>query len=159
MWARVLLDNLVASQRLIAHCQARFAADLAELSGSYPGLREHLATEIAVNLGMSEGSANRQLDEATELAARLPGTVSAQWQGELTGWKVTAVRSETADIGPGWRRLHPAPPTRRRSHLDHPIGHPNPHPSTQTLAPTQQHQPARRVTINPPGPPGRATVA
>jgi len=99
VWARALLDSLMATQRLIAHFQARFAADLAELSGSYPGLREHLATEIALSLGMSEGSANRQLDEAKEVADRLPGTLSAHWQGLLTAWKVTAMRTETADVG------------------------------------------------------------
>ncbi|MDQ6658839.1 MAG: HNH endonuclease [Actinomycetota bacterium] len=98
VWARALLDSLVANQRLIAHFQARFAADLAELAGSYPGLREHLATEIAINLGISEGSANRQLDEAAEVAGRLPATASAHWQGLLTGWKVTAIRTETADV-------------------------------------------------------------
>jgi hypothetical protein len=97
-WARVLLDSLMATQRLIAHFQARFAADLAELSGSYPGLREHLATEIALSLGMSEGSANRQLDEAKEVTDRLPRTLSAHWQGLLTAWKVTALRTETADV-------------------------------------------------------------
>jgi len=98
VWARALLDSLTATQRLIAHFQARFAADLAELSGSYPGLREHLSTEIALSLGMSEGSANRQLDEAKEVADRLPGTLSAHWQGLLTAWKVTAMRTETADV-------------------------------------------------------------
>jgi len=98
VWARALLDSLVANQRLIAHCQARFAADLAELAGCYPGLREHLATEMALSLGMSEGSANRQLDEALEVSQRLPGTVSARWQGLLTGWKVTALRTETENV-------------------------------------------------------------
>ncbi|MDQ2847059.1 MAG: 13E12 repeat family protein, partial [Actinomycetota bacterium] len=105
VWARVLLDSLVASQKLIAHCQARFAADLAEMSGSYPGLREHLATELAISLGMSEGSANRQLDEAQETAGRLPGSVSAHWQGVLTGWKVTAMRTETTDLDPSMAEL------------------------------------------------------
>lgn len=97
-WARALLDSLISRQRLISHLQASMAADFAALAGGYPGLREHLATEIALALGCSEGSADRQLDAAEELGQRLPATQAAHYRGRLTGWKVTAIASETKDV-------------------------------------------------------------
>lgn len=69
MWAHALLESVVAAERLVIHFQARAAADLAELAGNYPGLREHLATEIALALGCSESTASRRLEEAEETAA------------------------------------------------------------------------------------------
>ncbi|WP_161632093.1 HNH endonuclease signature motif containing protein [Nakamurella lactea] len=98
VWARALLDSLIAGQRLISHLQASMAADFAALAAGYPGLREHLATEIALALGCSEGSADRQLDAAEELVRRLPATQVAHYRGRLTAWKVTAIRSETNDV-------------------------------------------------------------
>jgi len=92
-FSHALLESVVAAERLVAHFQARAAADLAELAGSYPGLREHLATEIALALGCSEGTATRRLDEAEQTARRLPGTVSARWRGLLPTPKVTALRA------------------------------------------------------------------
>ncbi len=98
VWAHALLESVVAAERLVAHFQARAAADLAELAGSYPGLREHLATEIALALGCSEGTASRRLDEAEETASRLPATVSGRWRGVLSAAKVTALRAETENL-------------------------------------------------------------
>jgi hypothetical protein len=98
VWAHALLESVVTAERLVAHFQARAAADLAELAGSYPGLREHLATEIALALGCSEGTASRRLDEAEETASRLPATVSGRWRGVLSTAKVTALRAETENL-------------------------------------------------------------
>lgn len=97
-WASALLESVVATERLVGHFQARAAADLAELAGSYPGLREHLSMEIALALGCFEGTATRRLDEAEQTARRLPGTVSARWRGELPVSKVTAMRVETENV-------------------------------------------------------------
>jgi hypothetical protein len=98
VWARALLDSLVARQRLIAHLQAAMAADFAALAAGYPCLREHLNTEIALALGCSEGSADRQLEGAETLARRLPATQVAHYRGKLTAWKVTAIQNETKDV-------------------------------------------------------------
>lgn len=97
-FSHALLESVVAAERVVAHFQARAAADLAELADSYPGLREHLATEIALALGCSEGTATRRLDEAEQTARRLPGTVSARWRGLLPTPKVTALRVETENV-------------------------------------------------------------
>lgn len=103
-WAHALLESVVAAERLVIHFQARAAADLAELAGNYPGLREHLATEIALALGCSESTASRRLEEAEETASRLPGTVSGRWRGILSTPKVTALRAETENLSePGSR--------------------------------------------------------
>lgn len=96
--ARALVDSLIARQRLIAHEQAKMSDDLARLSANYPGLHEHLATEIALALGCSENSASRRLAEAEDLAVRLPSTRDAYYQGILTQHKVTAIRTETENL-------------------------------------------------------------
>ena len=50
--------------KLIAHLHARQLTDLAELSANYPGIQEFLTTEIALALGVSEGTATARLAEA-----------------------------------------------------------------------------------------------
>ncbi len=98
VWPKALLQSIITAETLANHFQARAAADLAELAGNYPGLREHLATEIALALGCSEGTASRRLDEADDLTRRLPGTAAARWRGVLSAPKVTALRTETQNI-------------------------------------------------------------
>ena len=101
LWANVLLDSIQARDRLIAHLQARQVADLAELSGSYSGLREFLPTEVALALGVSEGTASARLAEAEDLVNRLPQTFIALDQGRISAPKAGAIRVGTQDVDPG----------------------------------------------------------
>ena len=98
LWANTLIDSLQARQSLMAHLQARQQADLAELSGCYPGLHEFLATEIALALGIAEGTATRQLAEAVDLTTRLPETFAALDEGRITPVKASTIRSHTQDL-------------------------------------------------------------
>jgi hypothetical protein len=96
--ANALVDSLRARQALMAHLQARQNADLAELSVGYPGLHEFLATEIALALGIAEGTANRQLTEADDLTMRLPATFAALDEGRITPIKASTIRVHTQDL-------------------------------------------------------------
>lgn len=96
--ANALVDSLRARQSLMAHLQARQNADLAELSAGYPGLHEFLATEIALALGIAEGTANRQLADAVDLTVRLPATFAALDEGRITPVKASTIRVHTQDL-------------------------------------------------------------
>ncbi len=100
LWANALLDSLAARQRLIAHLQARQAADLAELSGNYPGIREFLPTELALALHIAESTADKQLSEATDLVHRLPATFGALDAGLITAVKAATIRVGTEGLDP-----------------------------------------------------------
>jgi len=101
LWANVLLDSIQARDRLIAHLQARQVADLAELSGSYSGLREFLPTEVGLALEVSEGTASARPAEAEDLVNRLPQTFIALDQGRISAPKAGAIRVGTQDVDPG----------------------------------------------------------
>jgi hypothetical protein len=96
--ANALVDSLRARQSLMAHLQARQNADLAELSAGYPGIHEFLATELALALGVAEGTANRQLAEAVDLTTRLPETYTALHEGRITPVKAATIRVHTQDL-------------------------------------------------------------
>lgn len=98
VWANVLVDSIRARERVIAHLQGCQIADLAELSGSYPGLREFLPTEIALALGVAETTASRKLDEAQAFTTRLPATFAALHAGRISERKARAVQQGTADV-------------------------------------------------------------
>lgn len=96
--ANALVDSLRARQSLIAHLQARQTADLAELSTCYPGIHEFLGTEIALALGIAEGTANRHLAESVDLTSRLPATFAALDEGRITAIKASTIRVHTQDL-------------------------------------------------------------
>ncbi|WP_420120807.1 DUF222 domain-containing protein [Nakamurella sp.] len=98
VWANVLVDSIRARERVIAHLQGCQIADLAELSGSYPGLREFLPTEIALALGVAETTASHKLDEAQAFTARLPATFAALRAGQISERKARAVQQGTGDV-------------------------------------------------------------
>ncbi len=97
-WANVLVDSIQARERVIAHLQACQIADLAELSGNYPGLREFLPTEIALALGVAETTAARKLLEAQAFTTRLPATFAALHAGHISDRKARAVHQGTGDV-------------------------------------------------------------
>ena len=99
-WANALLDSIQARDRLIAHLHARQVADLAELSRNYTGLREFLPTEVALALGVSEGTASARLCEAEDLTGRLPATFAALDSGRISAAKAGAIRLTTQDTTP-----------------------------------------------------------
>ncbi len=100
LWANVLLDSIRARERLIAHLQGCQVADLSELSRNYPGLHEFLPTEVALALGVGEGTASRRLLEAESLTTRLPGTFAALHAGRITQPKARAIHQGTLDVTP-----------------------------------------------------------
>lgn len=98
VWAGVLVDSIRARERVIAHLQGCQIADLAELSGNYPGLREFLPTEIALALGVAETTATRKLDEAQAFTTRLPATFAALHAGQISERKARAVQQGLGDV-------------------------------------------------------------
>ncbi|NNG37227.1 DUF222 domain-containing protein [Nakamurella aerolata] len=78
----VLLDSVVARERVIWHLQALNAADLGELARSYVGVREFLDTEVAGALIISERAAATQITIAEQLR-KLPVTWAAWNAGEI----------------------------------------------------------------------------
>ncbi len=98
LWANTLVDSLAARQRLISHLQARQVADLAELSGNYPGVRQFLTTEIGFALGIAESTAQSQLCEAAQLVHRLPSTFAAMDSGHLTREKAAVISQQTVNV-------------------------------------------------------------
>ena len=100
LWANVLVDSIQARERVIAHLQGCQVADLAELSGNYPGLHEFLPTEIALALGVAESTATRKLVEAEAFTDRLPATFAALHAGDITDRKARAMHQGTLDVTP-----------------------------------------------------------
>jgi hypothetical protein len=100
LWANVLVDSIAAREKLIAHLHARQLSDLAELSANYPGIHEFLTTEIALALGVSEGTATARLAEADHLTTRLPATHAALHAGRITPSKARTIHQHTADVTP-----------------------------------------------------------
>ena len=95
--ADALLDSLIARQRLMSHLAARQQADLDRLARQYPGLREHLATEVGLALGVAESTADKYLDDAGSIR-RLPATFAALNAGQITPFKATVIRLHTEHV-------------------------------------------------------------
>ena len=95
--ANVLVDSLIARQALVSHLAARQQADLDRLSRQYPGLREHLATDVALALGVAETTAGKYLDDAAAIR-RLPATFAALDAGRITAFKATTIRLHTEQV-------------------------------------------------------------
>ena len=92
-----LLDSLIARQALMSHEAAQMQVDLDRLARQYPGLREHLATDVALALGVAEATAGKYLDDAGSIR-RLPATFAALNTGQISAFKATIIRLHTESV-------------------------------------------------------------
>ncbi len=96
-YANALLDSVIARQALASHLAARTQVDLDWLSRHYPGPREHLASEVALALGVAEATADKYLDDAASIR-RLPVTFAALDAGRITPFKAAVIRMHTEHV-------------------------------------------------------------
>ncbi len=99
-WPRVILDSIIARNKLISHLQARQYADIAALSGCYPGIHQYLATELALALHTTDADAAALLGAAEALRDRLPDTRQALAEGRIDDAKAMALLRATATTSP-----------------------------------------------------------
>ncbi len=92
--AQVDVEFLVACQRQIAYVESLAYERTARLGKDYPALREFYEFEVALALGVSEGTAQTRVAEATRLVDDLPATLAAMRSGRLAAGKArTLVRA------------------------------------------------------------------
>ena len=96
-YADAVLDSVIARQAMASHQAARLQMDLDWLTRHYPGPREHLATEVAMALGVAEATAGKYLDDAGSIR-RLPATFAALDAGEITAFKASVIRLHTEHV-------------------------------------------------------------
>ena len=96
-YADAVLDSVIARQAMASHQAARLQMDLDWLTRHYPGPREHLATEVAMALGVAEATACKYLDDAGSIR-RLPATFAALDAGEITAFKASVIRLHTEHV-------------------------------------------------------------
>ncbi len=91
--AQVDVEFIVACQRQVAYLESLAYERTARLSMDYPGLREFYDFELALALGVSEGTAQTRIGEAARLIEDLPDTLAAMRSGRLSAGKArTLVR-------------------------------------------------------------------
>jgi hypothetical protein len=91
------LEAAAAWERLIAHAQAQQFRTLARFAGLRAGteLEEFATDELAPVLHLSRGAASARLDLATQLATRLPDTLSALQSGTIDLPRARAISDAT----------------------------------------------------------------
>ncbi len=100
VWPDTVLATVQARQKLISHLQAEQYADIAALSGCYPGIHQFLATELALALHVTDTEAASLLCVAETLRDRLPETRRALRAGRIDDVKAQAIVRATAGCNP-----------------------------------------------------------
>jgi hypothetical protein len=83
-WAAAIVDGMTARARLIASLQAAQYADTAALAKDYPGLTDMLGMELSMALHLTGAAADTLIRTATALTDRLPTTLAALTDGQIT---------------------------------------------------------------------------
>ncbi|MET3807444.1 hypothetical protein ABIB25_004467 [Nakamurella sp. UYEF19] len=96
--AQLRLDSMAARHRLISSLQGDQYADAAALAVEYPAADEFLSAEVALALGVPESVAGGVVSTGFTLATKLPRTLEALQDGQITAEVAQVMVGATAPV-------------------------------------------------------------